>query len=166
MHILIIFLVVIAAWRCGDWSRFYQFHATMLYITAMNLLYFFFTTDYPIWSFHSDFGVPEHVLDLLHAFIVLPLTVMIFLSKFPDGRIHKVLYIGKWVLLYIIFEWAGQHLGAIEYANGWSIGWSFLFVLVMFPILRLHYARPLAAYGLSIIIIAALLSLFDVPWIH
>ncbi|HLS08762.1 CBO0543 family protein [Lentibacillus sp.] len=166
MHIFIIFLVILAAWRWADWSRFQQFHATMLYIIAMNLLYFFFTFDYPLWTFESNIGIPERVLNLLHAFIVLPLTIIMFLSRFPDAIIHKLLYIAKWVLLYIVFEWGGYHLGAIEYHNGWSVTWSCLFVLVMFPMLRLHYTRPLIAYGLSIIIIAVLLTLFNVPWVH
>ncbi|SFA84304.1 hypothetical protein SAMN04488072_102264 [Lentibacillus halodurans] len=166
MHIFIIILVIIAAWHRGNWSRFHKFHATMLYIIAMNLLYFYFTYNYPIWTFQSNMGIPERVLDLLHAFIVLPCTVIIFLSNYPDRLYNQVLYIGKWSLIYIVFEWTGFHLGIIEYNNGWSLGWSFLFVLVMFPMLKLHYSRPFMAYGLSIIIIAILLHLFEVPWIY
>lgn len=166
MHILIIIIVIIAAWRWANWSRFHQFHATMLYITAMNLLYYFFTSDYSLWSFQSIIGIPEHVLDLLHAFIVLPLSVIIFLSNVPETFIQKMLYIAKWMFVYIVFEWIGSYMGAIDYDNGWSLDWSILFVLVMFPMLIVHYNRPFIAYGLSIITITALLLLFDVPWIH
>ncbi|MFD1361058.1 CBO0543 family protein [Lentibacillus salinarum] len=165
MHILIVMLIILAAWRLGDWSRFHKFHATMLYITAMDLLYFFFTFDYPLWTFHSNIGISGRVLDLLHAFIVLPLTVIIFLTKFPDAFMNKCFYTAKWILLYIVFEWGGYYLGAIDYHHGWSIGWSSLFVLVMFPMLRLHYKRPLLTYGLSAITIATLLSIFKVPWL-
>lgn len=166
MHIVIVLLVIFAAWRWGDWSRFRQFHATMLYIATMNLLYFYFTSDKPLWVFQSTIGIPEHVLDVLHAFIVLPCTVMIFLSNFPKALTGKILLILKWVLIYVVLEYIGYHIGAIDYHNGWSIGWSILFVTVMFPMLRLHYTRPVTAYAFSVIIIAILLILFEVPWIH
>src|SRR5699024_8914471 len=166
MHILIIILIIVLTWRRADWTRFEKFHATMVYIASMNLLYFFFTQDYPLWMFQSNIGIPEHVLDLLHTFIVLPCTVIIYLSNFPDAFIHKIIHIAKWVLIYLVCEWVGHHLGLIEYHNGWSFGWSILFLLVMFPMLKLHENRPYIVYGLSVVVIAFLLYLFKVPWIQ
>ncbi|QKY68802.1 CBO0543 family protein [Lentibacillus sp. CBA3610] len=166
MHILIIILVLIAVWRKSDWSRFHQFHATMIYMGTMNLLYIYFTTDYPLWTLHSNIGLPEPILNLLYTFIVFPCTVIMFLSRFPGGWLHQVYYAGKWVLVYFVFEWIGYHAGAIDYNNGWSLIWSFQFLIVMFPMLRLHYVRPFLTYGLSVIIIAILLSIFEVPWLN
>lgn len=165
MHILIIILAIMAGCLKGKWSCYRQFHATMVYIAAMNLLYLYFTRDYPLWTLHSNLGLPEPVINLLYTCIVFPCTVIIFLSNFPNGFLHQVYYIGKWVLLYFVFEWIGHHLGAIEYNNGWSLGWSLPFLIVMFTMLRLHYIRPFLAYGWSAIIIAILLSIFEVPWI-
>ncbi|ALX47257.1 CBO0543 family protein [Lentibacillus amyloliquefaciens] len=166
MHIFVAILFMLASWRWADWTRFHQFHATMVYIAAMNLLYFFFTSDYHLWTFHSNISIPGHVLDLLHTFIVLPCTAMIFLSNFPDAFFRNIIYTAKWALIFLLCEWGGYSLDLIEYHNGWSLGWSALFLLVMFPMLRMHYNRPFIAYGLSIGIIAVLLTLFNVPWVH
>jgi hypothetical protein len=40
--------------------------------------------------------------------------------------------------------------------------WSFLFDVILFVMLYIHYKRPLLAWGLSIIIIIFFLNVFDV----
>jgi hypothetical protein len=54
-------------------------------------------------------------------------------------------------------------VGEIIHSNGWSLGWSFLFDFIMFPMLRLHHKYPLIAYILSVPIAIFFIFLFDVP---
>ncbi|MFD2923093.1 CBO0543 family protein [Halobacillus naozhouensis] len=164
MHILIVLWAMLAAWRWADWSRFREFHATMLYMPAMDLLYFYFTHDYLLWTVQSHFGIPHTGVALLYTFIVFPCTVILFLSNYPNKLGRQIIHVGKWVILYIGTEWIGHLAGAIHYNNGWALGWSFLFVIVMFPMLFLHYKRPFLAYLASVIIIIFLINWFDVPW--
>jgi hypothetical protein len=165
MHILITVCSLLAAWRWADWSRFHSFLATILYMTAMDLLYFFLATDYPLWIVKSDIGMmTKSEVALLYAFIVFPCTAMLFLSNYPDTIRKQFLHIGKWIIIYISVEWLGFKLGVIYYEHGWTIGWSLLFLIVMFPMLRLHFKRPVLAYIASIFVIIFLLNWFDVPW--
>ncbi|SFD45182.1 hypothetical protein SAMN05216238_101401 [Lentibacillus persicus] len=166
MHILIALSVTLAAWRWADWARFETFHPTILYIVSMDLLYYFFTYDYQLWIFRSNLGVPEEVVDLLHTFIVLPGATMIFLSKFPAERISAIFYTAKWVFVFFSIEWVFHLFNLIQYDNGWSLVWSAIFLIVMFPMLILHCKRPLIAYGLSVVVIALLLIIFNVPWLY
>ncbi len=164
MHIFITIWAVAAAWRWADWSRFREFHATMIYMPAMDLLYFYFTNDYPLWTVQSHLGLPYTGIALLYTFIVFPCTVILFLSNYPDTVRKQILHVGKWVMIYVGIEWIWLLLRFIKYDNGWSLGWSFLFVIVMFPMLLLHYKRPFPAYIASLIIIIFLIYWFDVPW--
>jgi hypothetical protein len=55
-------------------------------------------------------------------------------------------------------EWGEGRFGGIYYDHDWTIGCPLLFLIVMFPLLRLHYKRPLLAYIASVIIMVFLLN--------
>jgi hypothetical protein len=40
--------------------------------------------------------------------------------------------------------------GGISYSNGWNFGFSILFDIFFFVILRLHYLHPLAAWAIAV----------------
>ncbi|WP_188632848.1 CBO0543 family protein [Lentibacillus kapialis] len=165
MHLLIILLAVLVAWRSVNWRSLYEYHATILYMVAMNLLYYFFTVDYRLWTLHSHIGLPPAVIDLVYTFVLFPITTLMFLNRYPQQRGKQIVHTGKWVMIYFIFESIGYLFGAIRYHHGWSLIWSGLFLVVMFPMLRLHYKRSLWAYSLSVVIITFLLYWFEVPWL-
>ncbi len=70
MHLIVILIAIIAAWYRADWSRFREFHATILYLISMNLLYYFFTVDYRLWVLYSHVGLPVEMLDLFILFFI------------------------------------------------------------------------------------------------
>lgn len=164
MHIAITVWAILAAWHWGDWKNLNQYHATMLYMPFMNLFYLFLTSTYPLWRLQPDLGLPFTIVVALYSFIVFPCTVLIYLSHYPDPPKKQILHIIKWVVIYIGVEWVGNMLTRITYGHDWHLGWSFLFVLVMFPMLRLHYKKPILAYLVSFFVIVLLLYLFDIPW--
>ncbi|RYG73505.1 hypothetical protein EU245_06415 [Lentibacillus lipolyticus] len=165
MHVIVLLLAVAAVWYFVAWRHFHEYQATIWYMVAMNLLYYFFTADYRLWTLHSNVGIPPAVIDLLYTFVLFPCTVMTFLSRYPHQLGKQMVHTGKWIIIYFVGEWIGCLVGAIHYHHGWSLGWSGLFLVVMFLMLQLHDKRPVLAYGLSVVIIAFLLYWFEVPWL-
>ncbi|WP_261132989.1 CBO0543 family protein [Bacillus sp. Marseille-Q3570] len=162
MHLSISVLALYGAWKWGDWKNWNRYHATMLYLISMNLLYFFLCKDRMLWRIVPDAGIPYVISELLYLFIVFPATVLLFIGNYPTSTGRKLLHILKWVGIYIGLEALGKLFGKIEYFHGWNIFYSFLFLCVMFPMLRLHYLKPLIAYIVSLVIIAVLLMYFKV----
>ncbi|WP_218094927.1 CBO0543 family protein [Paenibacillus solanacearum] len=163
IHIFIAALSLFALARSGAWKQASRFHATVLYMVAGNLLYFFLTTDYLLWAFVPDLHLIPVFTELLYTFIVFPCTVILFLSGFPDRRKEQVWRYSKWVALYAVMEAIYAWSGRIVYDHGWSWWCSFAFDVMMFPMLLLHSKKPGIAYVLSAFIIAALLLMFRVP---
>lgn len=164
MHIAITIWAVIASWRAWNWERFYKFHATILYISAMNLVYLFFTTDYHLWRMLPDLGLPPSIIYMLYTFIVFPCSAILFLSHYPKPFKSQIYHILKWIIIYIGAEWIGSLFNRITYGHGWNLWWSFLFLFLMFPMFRLHYKRPLLTYLLTLVFIALIFYFFKVPW--
>ncbi|HYK71701.1 MAG TPA: hypothetical protein VEV44_01015 [Pseudoneobacillus sp.] len=61
----------------------------------------------------------------------------------------KLIYILKWLVIFILFESLLLKFNHVHYYNGWNIGWTILFDIIMFLMLRLHFKRPLWAIILS-----------------
>jgi hypothetical protein len=162
MHIAITIWAVLAAWRWGDRKNWRKYHSTMLYMPLMNFLYYYFCSDHLLWEMIPDLGLSAIILRLLYTFIVFPCTVLVFLSNYPHTFKQQCIHYLKWIVIYVGVELIGGIFGRITYHNGWNLGWSALFISVMFPMLRLHYKKPVIAYFISIIIIILLLSFFDV----
>ena len=92
-----------------------------------------------------------------------PATVIVYLSHFPKERMKQTFYIIFWIILYVLAEIIGLHVfGLIDHFNGWNMWWSFLFDIILFGTLYIHYKRPILAWGLSIIVILFFLNVFDV----
>ncbi|WP_221564497.1 CBO0543 family protein [Alkalihalobacillus sp. TS-13] len=163
MHLSLTVLAVYTAWKWGDWRNWRKYHATMLYMTSMSLLYFFYCSGHLLWRIVPDFRIPYAVTESLYFFIIYPATVLLYLTEYPVGLSKKVLYNLKWIGIYIGFEFLANLFNKITYFNKWNLLYSLLFVCVMFPMLRLHYLKPLVAYLVSLVIIAVLLMYFNVP---
>ncbi len=164
MHVAFTVWAIIASWRWWSWENFHKFHATILYKSAMNLLYLFFTAGYPLWRVHPDLGLPFSIIDMLYTFIIFPCTVILYLSRYPATLKKKIYHNVKWIAIYFGLEWIGSIFDRITYDHGWNLWWSLVFVIIMFPMLRLHYKRPLLAYLLTILYIVLIFYYFQVPW--
>jgi len=133
-------------------------------MSLLNLLYIFLTSGYILWKIQPDLGLPFPIVSMLYTFIIFPCTVILYLSRYPKSVKGQILHNIKWIMIYIVIECLGSLFGRIIYDHSWHLGWSLLFVLTMFPMLRLHYKKPLLAYFLSILFIAFILYKFEVPW--
>jgi hypothetical protein len=85
---------------------------------------------------------------------------LLFLSNYPSSG-SEIIYNAKWVVGFWIVECLVSTTDAITYHNGWNLGWSLLFLIVMFPMVRLHHLNKSLALPLSIGISLLLLLLFD-----
>jgi hypothetical protein len=98
--------------------------------------------------------------DFCIAFVAGSATLLLYLSRYPTAGIYKqAIWTGIFVIAYTLSEVLNCFLGKITYEHGWSLGWSALFDLAMFPLLRVHYLNIGLAWAL-----ADALGLFI--WLH
>lgn len=161
MHVAIVAWVLFSVWRWGDWKHWREYHATMLYISLCDILYYYFVETEHLWHYKGDSFISYRAADLLHAFITLPGAALLFLSNFPASLPKQILHVLKWTAIFVSVEWIAGLAGMISYKHDWSLMWSIPFNLVMFPMLRIHHQKPLLAYALSAMIILLLLNIFD-----
>lgn len=165
MHVTIGLAVLVASFKWANWKEWERYYPTILYIIALNLLYKFFAlSKFHLWKLSSqDFFFNSHMgIMVWHIFIINTLLTFIYLSNFPEEELKKkIVYILKWVLLFILIEILLLKSNHINYYHGWSLGWTAFFDLVMFSMLRLHYKKPLLAIVLSITNIFFYLVVFD-----
>ncbi|TVY04005.1 CBO0543 family protein [Paenibacillus cremeus] len=164
MHFAIAVLILIVAWKRGDWKNWRDYHTTMMYFVLGDLLYLFLTANYALWRLKPDILLNNAFTEMIYMFVTFPLTALLFLSKYPKGDIGKqVIYILNWVLIYAAVEWILLITGRIIYQHGWNLYWSIIFDCTIFPMLRLFYKRPVLAYGISLIMCVFWVWYFKVP---
>jgi hypothetical protein len=152
MFILIILITILLAWKYGDWRNWQKYQSTMLLFSIGNFLYNFVYHDHFLWKFNPD-SLNHHIMEIIYSFSVFPLTALIFLSNYPVRFIKQPLYIGKYILIYLGVELILYKMGMMEYDFGWNIWWSLAWNCVMFPILIIHYKKPLLGYVFCIFMI-------------
>lgn len=162
MRLIFVFIWIFVAWRFGDWKNWSKYYPTMLFYALCDMLYLFLTKNYPLWRLEPSFPLNHTFSVLVFDLIVLPCTVLVFLSKYPQG-LKRAFYILFFVLIYSSIEWILYKMGSFSYFHGWNWYWSVLFNCVMFPIMRLHFKYPIITILLSVSIATFLMLLFKVP---
>ncbi|MBM7691503.1 hypothetical protein JOC77_000908 [Peribacillus deserti] len=164
MHVVITILTIMASLKWADWKKWKEYHASMLFVAAGGLLYEYIVKKNSLWKFHSDLLYGHEMTVIVYAIITMPISIFLFLSHFPEMAIRRFLYILVWSGIYIAVEWVLLKFDRISYDYGWSLGYSFLFDLIMFSVIALHHFRPVLSYILSIFIIIFLVIYFKVPF--
>ncbi len=164
MHVTIAILTIIASLIWGNWKQWRDYHASMLFIATAGLLYEYIVKDYRLWKFHPDLLYGHDMTVLVYALITMPVSILLFLSHFPERWSYRLMYILLWSGIYIVIEWILNVFGRISYSNGWKFWHSFIFDIALFSIISLHQYKPFRAYILSIFIIIFLIVYFKVPF--
>ena len=162
-QIMVSLLIVIVAWKWGDWKNWKAYYPTMLYFIIGDFTYSLITNNHPLWEYESPL-LKTTLSDLLIAFVFFPSTVLLFLPYFPRKIFWQAIYVFIWVFIYTIVEYVSYNLGYFSYHNGWNIWWSGLVSFIMFPALYLHYKNPLWAWLLGLISCIAVVIIFKVPF--
>ncbi len=161
MHIFLLSLVIVIAIKKANWSNWESYYPTMLYISLASFLYEYIShTKFHLWDLKEDSFLSHMNVHFVHNLLINPLIAFIFLSQYPQTSRKQIMYTIKWVIVFLLAEWVIKYWGVLDYYNGWHLGWSFLFIVFMFPMIRLHYLHPIRALSLSVIFVVFYLSLF------
>lgn len=141
------FLSIVICWKWGNWKNWKEYYPTMLYFTTGNLIYDVLTQMKPLWNFGE---IVKHypVFEVLMMLCLYPSTTILYFTFYPSSASFKkqALYILLWVSIYTVVELLSHITGGFSYENGWNICYSILFNLLMFPLLRLHFKKPLLTW--------------------
>jgi hypothetical protein len=96
-----------------------------------------------------------------HNLIINPLLAFVFLTNYPSRLKKQLIYTLKWIIPFLLAEWLGERIGILTYHNGWHFGWSSFFVIIMFPMVRLHHVNKLWALILSVFFAVFYLAVFN-----
>lgn len=154
---------IFSAWRWGDWKHWRRYHLTFFYLCFCDVLYYFLTCHYPLWRLEPKGIVSSQAAAITIEFVIFVCSTLIYLGRFPNGLRKSVIWIAFWVILYTSIEWGLLQFGVFTYFHGWTLLKSLMFNILAFPIIRLHFTRPLLTVILSIPITILLLFLNHVP---
>ena len=160
MNIVLATALIIAVFLKSDWKNWEHYYPEMLYIALAASVYELIGYKaFNLWEFKETALLSKFNVHLLHNLVVNPIVVLLYLSNYPiQGK--KLLYNLKWILGFWTVEWFASILHVISYHNGWNLVWSLLFIMVMFPMVRLHHTNKSLALPLSVVISIMLLLLF------
>ncbi|MFC4968847.1 hypothetical protein ACFPES_14800 [Paenibacillus sp. GCM10023248] len=105
--------------------------------------------NHHIWKMQGEYFINHTGAYLLHVFLILPMSIFIYLSTYPSTWTKRAIHVVKWIFILILVEWIGWKNGRIVYFHGWNLGWSTLFNLNMLIVTRIHYTNYLWALPLA-----------------
>ena len=158
-------LYIVVTYKWGDWRNWERYYPTILFFWFGDILSFALLYQHPLWLYFIP-GIPHLFHQLFVVIVMYSCGVILYLSNYPTSLATQFLYILFWASLNTFQEWFGIRTGYFIYMNGWSLSWSFLFYMVMFPTFRLHQKKPLMALCILFGGLALLLYLFHVPLEH
>ncbi len=154
---------IIVAIKYGDrnWKKYYP---SMLFAALANALYEVLCYQYQLWQMEPN-GLGYSMIPMLLLILVgMPLSTWVYLSKYPtkSSVFKRGMYVLFFIVVFIFLEYISVKLGAITYHNGWNLGWSLLFVIIMFIVIRIHFTKPVLALIISIPFALLLCMIFEV----
>jgi hypothetical protein len=170
MHFLFNILFVGAAIKWGDWKNWRLYYPTWLFFIGGDLFKNALLRNHRLWSYQetttwgSKILIGHMAIDILIMLLAYPSTLLIYLGRFPTGRLKQIGWILLWVVIYSLIEFINlKYLHLIEHHRGWNMFWSILFNIVMFTTLKIHVTKPLLAWSISILFLIFLMQIMKVP---
>jgi hypothetical protein len=144
------------------WENWKEYYSTILYLFIGSVVCHLLSYQKPLWDFSMLF-YQYPVLNITLTSVLYPSTVILFLSFYPKTITRKILYNLLWIALYSGVEYLSFLCGDFIYLNGWNIYYTTLFNTIMFPMIRLHYKKPLLTWPISAALAFLLLWFFHIP---
>ena len=154
---------IIICYKFGDWRNWKNYYSTILFFILSNVACILLVYNNPLWLYESKI-INRTFTDLFICITVYPSTVMIFIPNFPKKITKIIAHISFYVAIYTIAELIGVKLGYFTYYNGWNIWYSLIFNSILFPILALHYKKPLYAWSIALISPHILFFIMKIPY--
>ncbi|TGE34047.1 CBO0543 family protein [Desulfosporosinus sp. Sb-LF] len=162
-QIIVTIIIVAISLKWGDWRNWKRYYPTMLFYITGNFVYDLIAYNYPLWEYESPL-LKTTFSDLLIALVFYPATIVLYLPHIPKGFLKQALWVTFWVCVYSIVEIVSYGFGFFSYHNGWSIGWSILFDCFMFPLLWLHYRKPVWGLLMAVAMAYTVIWYFQIPF--
>lgn len=158
-------LSVFICWKWGNWKAWKDYYPTILFLFSGNLVYMFLTQSNPLWSYDGLIG-RYPFLEVTTIALLYPSTVILFFTFYPRPGtwLKQAAYMLLWVAIYSAMEYISHITGEFNYDNGWNFLFSIFFNMIMFPLLRLHYKKPLLAWPIGIVLAYAMMFIFNIPF--
>lgn len=161
-YAIIAALGIAACWKWGDWRNWKLYYPTILYAYIGDLIYDVLAYSHPLWAF-GDYILNHPYLDLAMMVLLYPSSVILYLTHFPEKTLRQVAYIAIWSVVYTLIEGMAYLTKGFIYLNGWNLYYSLAFNAFMFPLLRLHFKRPLVVWPVSAALAFLVVWWFRVP---
>lgn len=166
MYLIIIIVVwIVFGLLFIDGKNYKPYIPTIVYYCMMNLLYNFLYYEHSLLVFKSVTAkfLNYTTIELTLLLIIMPIIILIFLQRLPEGPIKRLKYTLVWVMFLLINEFIFVLKGMCIYKNGWNIWHSGWFYFMMFNLLILHKRRPVFTLGLTLVLAAIFILLFPIP---
>jgi hypothetical protein len=164
MYIILLALIsILLCYKLGDWRNWKKYYPTTLFFILSNAVCIDLTCNHPLWLYKPTV-INETFTDLFISITAYPSTVMMFIPHFPKEKIKILLHISLYAAVYTAAEFMAVKLGSFTYHNGWNIWCTVIFNFLLFPILMLHYKKPLCAWLIALIAPHVLFFIFKIPY--
>ncbi|GED29342.1 hypothetical protein [Brevibacillus centrosporus] len=80
----------LAGTRWGDWRHWKKYQPTILYLLLLNVLYYYITYHHRLWYLHPQWPLNSELICVLGELIVFTSTVLIFLGRYPEGKLFSL----------------------------------------------------------------------------
>jgi hypothetical protein len=168
MYLLVVIVVyILFAIKFVKWKKWKEYYPTIQFYIICNLLYNFLFYQHTLWKYKAvtvDW-LNHTLIEIAFTLFIVPVVLMLYLDYFPKEKGRGFLYLMIWVAYFSVIEYLFKTKGLFVYENGWSTWWSLLFNIITFTVIRIHYKNALAAFLVSVPIIAILLLFFH-PALH
>lgn len=162
MHILLLTWLLYLNVKNKTWRFLPKYYPNLIYVVFFNGLYYFLVHKKVLWDLKSVL-FSKKVIRIIHACIINPLFLLLFLSKFPNSLLKQIIYINKWVAISIIIEWLFLKNKAVVFYRGWNLGWSLGIYIKMYLFSLLLKKKPCLTILLSIGCTVCFLIKFKTP---
>ena len=150
-------------YKLGDWKNWKEYYPTILFFILSSVTCIILTYNHPLWLYQSVI-INHTFTDLFISITVYPCTIMMFIPHLPSRISKIILHISIYVAVYTIPEFVAVKLGYFTYYNGWNIWYTVIFNYIMFPVLILHYKKPLYAWTIALVSPHILFFLLKIPY--
>lgn len=153
---------VLLSFKLGKWRTWKDYLPTFYFWALFSCFYEYisYIGNKHLWEFDKNF-ISLFVTESLYTFVFYPSMIILFLGNFPQESTKKIWHYLKWISFSILIESIALKIGAIRFSHGWSMAWEVFFYSTMYPMLRLHHKKPLAALILSFFFVLFYLIVFD-----
>ena len=156
-------LADVAAYKWGDRKNWRQYYPTILFVIMGNMTSELLAYRTPLWEYGDVFG--DYMIMMIGLMVLMfPGMVILFLSRYPQRPARQALYVLAWAAGFTLLEYLSMRGQLFLHHRGWNIWYTLAHNLVMFPLMRLHYKKPLLAWAASFAVAFLVLLHFKLPF--